>query len=151
MIRRPPRSTLDRSSAASDVYKRQEELGAGTINRDDGVRQTQAPPLDQFQQLYPLRLRGKLEDRLHQFGHGIVEVQDHLRPEEPGYQTAENQKVRHVVHVHEVIPAVKRTPDNNCRGNQEEGQVLVKVAQDSASPPGDRNSTDVDPAQSLMF
>ena len=26
MIRRPPRSTLDRSSAASDVYKRQTEL-----------------------------------------------------------------------------------------------------------------------------
>ena len=26
MIRRPPRSTLDRSSAASDVYKRQELL-----------------------------------------------------------------------------------------------------------------------------
>ena len=30
MIRRPPRSTLDRSSAASDVYKRQvEDLAAG--------------------------------------------------------------------------------------------------------------------------
>ena len=28
MIRRPPRSTLDRSSAASDVYKRQAEYGA---------------------------------------------------------------------------------------------------------------------------
>ena len=28
MIRRPPRSTLDRSSAASDVYKRQETSGA---------------------------------------------------------------------------------------------------------------------------
>ena len=27
MIRRPPRSTLDRSSAASDVYKRQHVLG----------------------------------------------------------------------------------------------------------------------------
>ena len=26
MIRRPPRSTLDRSSAASDVYKRQQHL-----------------------------------------------------------------------------------------------------------------------------
>ena len=26
MIRRPPRSTLDRSSAASDVYKRQHDL-----------------------------------------------------------------------------------------------------------------------------
>ena len=29
MIRRPPRSTLDRSSAASDVYKRQLEDRAG--------------------------------------------------------------------------------------------------------------------------
>ena len=28
MIRRPPRSTLDRSSAASDVYKRQSECSA---------------------------------------------------------------------------------------------------------------------------
>src|SRR5678815_271214 len=28
MIRRPPRSTLDRSSAASDVYKRQAVVGA---------------------------------------------------------------------------------------------------------------------------
>ena len=28
MIRRPPRSTLDRSSAASDVYKRQTKQGA---------------------------------------------------------------------------------------------------------------------------
>ena len=27
MIRRPPRSTLDRSSAASDVYKRQQAVG----------------------------------------------------------------------------------------------------------------------------
>ena len=36
MIRRPPRSTLDRSSAASDVYKRQaldvaEQLGEGGV------------------------------------------------------------------------------------------------------------------------
>ena len=29
MIRRPPRSTLDRSSAASDVYKRQMEFDGG--------------------------------------------------------------------------------------------------------------------------
>ena len=31
MIRRPPRSTLDRSSAASDVYKRQ------VVRRDDDL------------------------------------------------------------------------------------------------------------------
>src|SRR5678816_4317958 len=32
MIRRPPRSTLDRSSAASDVYKRQGEKVSGSVN-----------------------------------------------------------------------------------------------------------------------
>ena len=31
MIRRPPRSTLDRSSAASDVYKRQELGGNASV------------------------------------------------------------------------------------------------------------------------
>ena len=36
MIRRPPRSTLDRSSAASDVYKRQLLLGLA-----DGFRETE--------------------------------------------------------------------------------------------------------------
>ena len=36
MIRRPPRSTLDRSSAASDVYKRQQEawLAKGLADND---------------------------------------------------------------------------------------------------------------------
>ena len=33
MIRRPPRSTLDRSSAASDVYKRQDD---GRLDAADG-------------------------------------------------------------------------------------------------------------------
>ena len=33
MIRRPPRSTLDRSSAASDVYKRQSKDGGITTYR----------------------------------------------------------------------------------------------------------------------
>ena len=32
MIRRPPRSTLDRSSAASDVYKRQDVRGKSDYN-----------------------------------------------------------------------------------------------------------------------
>ena len=39
MIRRPPRSTLDRSSAASDVYKRQAHaLAAGQDLAPAGVR-----------------------------------------------------------------------------------------------------------------
>ena len=39
MIRRPPRSTQSRSSAASDVYKRQVEL-------DDGARRAPVERLD---------------------------------------------------------------------------------------------------------
>ena len=42
MIRRPPRSTLDRSSAASDVYKRQGYLGVldwGIVGRLDDSTQ----------------------------------------------------------------------------------------------------------------
>ena len=39
MIRRPPRSTLDRSSAASDVYKRQAVGRAnGTLSRVEQVK-----------------------------------------------------------------------------------------------------------------
>ena len=34
MIRRPPRSTLDRSSAASDVYKRQNAGGTLNVNNN---------------------------------------------------------------------------------------------------------------------
>ena len=38
MIRRPPRSTLDRSSAASDVYKRQGELLDAAENRGGAIK-----------------------------------------------------------------------------------------------------------------
>ena len=37
MIRRPPRSTLDRSSAASDVYKRQEQRKARKLVETEGA------------------------------------------------------------------------------------------------------------------
>ena len=38
MIRRPPRSTLDRSSAASDVYKRQEYIPAVSHGIQDAMK-----------------------------------------------------------------------------------------------------------------
>ena len=37
MIRRPPRSTLDRSSAASDVYKRQATRLTGIVSRGGSI------------------------------------------------------------------------------------------------------------------
>ena len=44
MIRRPPRSTLDRSSAASDVYKRQRQgAGHGRGRRAGGVADDREP------------------------------------------------------------------------------------------------------------
>ena len=39
MIRRPPRSTLDRSSAASDVYKRQVPDRAERVAHPDAVQE----------------------------------------------------------------------------------------------------------------
>ena len=53
MIRRPPRSTLDRSSAASDVYKRQ------VFHRDDGPERVRQAPL-QVAQVGGLLLAGLL-------------------------------------------------------------------------------------------
>ena len=38
MIRRPPRSTLDRSSAASDVYKRQGSRGRLRVGVGEGAQ-----------------------------------------------------------------------------------------------------------------
>ena len=49
MIRRPPRSTLDRSSAASDVYKRQVvalDLAAAGRGVDHGAMQGARPRND---------------------------------------------------------------------------------------------------------
>ena len=40
MIRRPPRSTLDRSSAASDVYKRQDQRERRQVELDRTRRRT---------------------------------------------------------------------------------------------------------------
>ena len=42
MIRRPPRSTLDRSSAASDVYKRQ-EFGLSVKAKSSKVKEKSVP------------------------------------------------------------------------------------------------------------
>src|SRR5680860_1921246 len=53
MIRRPPRSTQSRSSAASDVYKRQDENRRNLHEHDE-------PPRD-AERVEPLRLEATLE------------------------------------------------------------------------------------------
>src|SRR5678816_4069780 len=55
MIRRPPRSTLDRSSAASDVYKRQEgDLAENTnSNPNFGISRAMLPEKAPLSTLIP--------------------------------------------------------------------------------------------------
>ena len=49
MIRRPPRSTQSRSSAASDVYKRQGAHGVEiAIGRGDGGFRTETVAIDNY-------------------------------------------------------------------------------------------------------
>ena len=54
MIRRPPRSTLDRSSAASDVYKRQEKV----VDRDE---------VEPGRELEPERRFGDRDEQQHEY------------------------------------------------------------------------------------
>ena len=60
MIRRPPRSTLDRSSAASDVYKRQSlnhvchDLNFSVVNGDVRVESIIKPLLKNADLVFPL-------------------------------------------------------------------------------------------------
>ena len=46
MIRRPPRSTLDRSSAASDVYKRQAQIQVQTGLHKTALRRERSGQLN---------------------------------------------------------------------------------------------------------
>ena len=46
MIRRPPRSTLDRSSAASDVYKRQDVEDEPTLPTEFKLEQNYPNPFN---------------------------------------------------------------------------------------------------------
>src|SRR5450756_1569546 len=60
MIRRPPRSTQSRSSAASDVYKRQ-----GLVGKEDGVNMVGSESVDgQFEHQRRVESPGKGDARL---------------------------------------------------------------------------------------
>ena len=69
MIRRPPRSTLDRSSAASDVYKRQavRRVVRTGRRRGDGPNSWPPPPAAGLQtRTRPGRPPSSLESQTHQ-------------------------------------------------------------------------------------
>ena len=83
MIRRPPRSTLDRSSAASDVYKRQAPghettykflfmaKGGGSANKSYLYQETKAV-------LSPDRLMSFLDEKLRSLS--LIHISEPTRP-----------------------------------------------------------------------
>src|SRR5664280_3728827 len=87
MIRRPPRSTLSSSSAASDVYKRQVQGVPGVLAVDDppGDRRDPGQRVPVAQQLEGAELDDLLAEEL---GRGVAGVLDGLVS-----RTAEAHKV----------------------------------------------------------
>ena len=69
MIRRPPRSTLDRSSAASDVYKRQAQERGEDSRILDAFLETIARMIDAE------RERGAIAQRL-----SLIHISEPTRP-----------------------------------------------------------------------
>src|SRR5678810_1229583 len=83
MIRRPPRSTLDRSSAASDVYKRQSMRRALGAESSSGA--FVAPPrrrqfLDQVRSLAAGPGDGMREEAHGLAAAGVVVIDRHVQP-----------------------------------------------------------------------
>src|SRR5678810_1391435 len=68
MIRRPPRSTLDRSSAASDVYKRQQSIIGKRWVLEHGF----IPQEDQFPRMKTLGLVISAQNHLYLAGPSLV-------------------------------------------------------------------------------
>src|SRR5674536_406593 len=79
MIRRPPRSTLSSSSAASDVYKRQVLVGVGQV----GVEVLGQPRfgVEREQSQHHLQATA-LQPRAGTFGVGVPVSYTHLRAHE---------------------------------------------------------------------
>src|SRR5678816_1024658 len=94
MIRRPPRSTLDRSSAASDVYKRQIDAGPRSWREVAGEVERLRAAYAQAGYGHGHRVGVLLENRpaffthwlaLNSLGVSIVPIHADLRPNELTY------------------------------------------------------------------
>ena len=90
MIRRPPRSTLDRSSAASDVYKRQKDdkkttelgtinitgegdrLGTGNIIQEEGTKAVSYTHLRAHETVLDLVCRLLLEKKQRNYTKPVI-------------------------------------------------------------------------------
>ena len=86
---------------------RRVDLLACEIHGQHEIRQVDTPLLQSLQHEHAEAVFRQLEDRLHELGHGIMQVQNDLCAEEFWDNRTENENVRHVMHMDEIVPASK--------------------------------------------
>src|SRR5262245_9345376 len=86
---------------------RRVDLLACEVHCQHEIREADAPLLQSLQHAHAEAVLRQLEDRLHELGHGIVQVQNDLCAEEFRDDRTENEDVRHVMHMDEIVPASK--------------------------------------------
>src|SRR5262249_40886033 len=89
----------------------------------------------------------KIEDRHHQFRHGIVLIEDYLGSKRFRQQCTEDENVRHVVYIDQVIPAPERAPGENGSGHEDERRILVCVGKLAPAMMGNGETQDVQATQ----
>src|SRR5439155_17238321 len=114
---------LDRFRLQSMLH--QDMVFNGVMYSDDAIRERGAQALLPKQQLIEEAPFPALELGGESFSHGVMDIQQHLCAHQLGYNSTEDQKVRHVVHVDDNIPPLKKkkggfeqTPDEKLQIGQ---------------------------------
>ena len=76
-------------------------------------------------------------------------IQDHLGPQHLGHQRTEDQNVRHVVDVDQVIAAFQRAPGQDAGGGENECGILVGVREFAAAPVLDGQAAHIEPVRAF--
>ena len=84
---------------------RRVDLFAREIHGQHEIGKADTPLLQSLQNDHAEAVLGQREDRLHELRHGIVQVQNDLCTEEFRHDRSENEDIRHVMHMDEVVPA----------------------------------------------
>ena len=137
-------ANLLRAAAARD-----EQLLAREIDGERQIRQLDAPLLEPLERPHPQAVSIKVENRHHQFGHRIVEVENHLGSECLGDQRAQDEDVGHVVHVDKVVAPGQRAHGEDARASQDKGHVLKHIAEGAGAAALERNTEDIHAAEGL--
>src|SRR4029077_5517435 len=83
---------------------RRVDLLACEIHGQHEIREVDTPFLQSLHHEQAEAVLRQVEDRLHELGHGVMQVQNDLCAEEFRDDRTENEDVRHVMHMDEIVP-----------------------------------------------